>query len=129
MPAPKGRIVARPMVTRACGCVKEFQQFEGDRFSAERLAKFKSSRCPDCAATFVKELRTLAPVPKTQALKQLPAGTQVALTLGDDGNWAGSLAADGTTVELVGTFGAGAPAVVGALAQQWVDAIRRKEDK
>src|SRR5688500_12232492 len=83
---PTGKIVARPMVARACGCVKEFQHYEVDKYRAQRLAKFQKSRCPDCVAKLVEEQRKLAPLPKGEAMKLIPAGTQVSLSLLPDGN-------------------------------------------
>ena len=38
---PKGEIVARPMVVRACGCLQEFQHYAVDKYRAQRLAKFQ----------------------------------------------------------------------------------------
>ena len=119
---PKGKIVARPMVARACGCVKEFQHYEVDKYRAERLAKFQGSRCPECVAKLVEEQRKAAPIPKGEAMKMLPGGTQVSLTLRPDGIWTGTLSAEGADVETVGTVGAGPQAVVVALARLWVSA-------
>src|SRR5436190_23810562 len=98
MTEPSGRIVARPMVARACGHKQEFQHYEVDKYRAQRLAKFQRTRCADCVAKLNEEQRRMAPIPKEEALKQLPAGTQVALTLRVDGTWAGTLAADGRKV-------------------------------
>ena len=120
MTEPSGRIVARPMVARACGHKQEFQHYEVDKYRAQRLAKFQRTRCADCVAKLNEEQRRMAPIPKEEALKQLPAGTQVALTLRVDGTWAGTLAADGRKVETVGVAGAGPQAVVGALARLWL---------
>src|SRR3712207_6570769 len=50
MGVPTGEIVARPMVTRACGCLREFQHYAVDRYRTQRLAKFQSTRCEDCVA-------------------------------------------------------------------------------
>src|SRR5687767_2140998 len=119
---PKGEIVARPMVARACGCVQEFQHYAVDKYRAQRLAKFQGSRCPACVAKLEEEQRRAAPLPKGEALKQLPAGTQVSLTLQPDGAWAGTLAAGGKSVEAAGPAGAGPQAVVVALARQWLSA-------
>ena len=116
---PTGEIVARPMVARACGCVKEFQHYEIDKYRAQRLAKFQQSRCPECVAKLVEEQRLAAPLPRAEALKQLPPGTQVSLILQPDGNWAGTLTAAGKAVKTTGTFGAGPQAVVVALARLW----------
>src|SRR4051812_35837002 len=121
---PKGKIVARPMIARACGCVKEFQHYDVDKYRAQRLAKFQQSRCPECVAKLVAEQQRNAPLPKTEALKSLPPGTQVTLTLQPDGNWAGVLAAGETEVETTGTSLAGPQAVVVALARLWLAAGR-----
>ena len=120
MTEPSGRIVARPMVARACGHKQEFQHYEVDKFRAQRLAKFQRTRCADCVAKLNEEQRRLAPIPKGEALKQLPAGTQVTLTLRADGCWAGALVADGVRVETVGGADSGPQAVAGTLARLWL---------
>lgn len=119
---PTGEIVARPMVARACGCMQEFQHYAVDKYRAQRLAKFQQSRCPACVTRLMEERRQAAPLPKGEALKLLPPGTQVSLNIRPDGSWAGTMSADGTEVEAVGQVGAGPQAVVGALAQLWVAA-------
>lgn len=121
---PKGKIVGRPMVARACGCVKEFQLFEVDKYRAERLAKFQKSRCPECVAKLIKEQRQTTQLPRTEAMKLLPRGTQVSLTLGQDGNWTGTLLANGKQVESTGEPGSGPQALVLALARLWIVADR-----
>jgi hypothetical protein len=121
---PTGAIVARPMVVRACGCEQEFQHYAVDKYRAQRLAKFQKSRCPACVAKLVEEQRRAAPPPKGEALKLLPPGTQVSLTRRPDGSWAGTLAADGASVETAGAAGAGPQAVVVALARLWLAARR-----
>jgi hypothetical protein len=126
MTEPSGRIVARPMVARACGHKQEFQHYEVDKYRAQRLAKFQRTRCADCVANLEDEQRRTAPIPKAEALKQLPAGTQVGLTLREDGSWAGTLAADGVRVETVGVVDAGPQAVVGTLARLWMSASKGK---
>ena len=118
---PKGKIVARPMLVRACGCVKEFQHYEVDKYRAQRQAKFQGSRCPDCVAKLVAEQQKAAPLPRAEALKMLPPGTHVSLTLRPDGNWNGTLTAEGKKIDMVGAAGAGPQAVVVALARQWID--------
>jgi hypothetical protein len=119
---PKGEIVARPMVARACGCVQEFQHYAVDKYRAQRLAKFQKTRCPACVAKLVEEQRQTAPLPKGEALKLLPPGSQVSLTIRPDGSWAGTLAADGVSVETAGLAGAGPLAIVVALARLWLAA-------
>jgi hypothetical protein len=44
----------------------------------------------------------------------------MSLTRRPDGSWAGTLAADGTTVETDGTAGGGPQSVIVALARLWV---------
>src|SRR5271168_5035562 len=109
---PTGEIIARPMVRRACGCEQEFQHYAVDKYRAQRLAKFQGSRCPACVAKLVEEQRLAAPLPKGEALKLLPPGTQVTMTIRPDGSWAGKLSAAGTTVETAGELGAGPQSVV-----------------
>jgi hypothetical protein len=117
---PKGKIVARPMVARACGCLQEFQEYDVDKYRAQRLAKFQQSRCPACVARLVEEQRRAAPLPKGEALKRLPPGTQVTLTLQPDGSWTGTLGTAGKMVEMTGMGDAGPQAVVVALARLWL---------
>jgi hypothetical protein len=119
---PKGEIVARPLVVRACGCAQEFQHYKVDKYRAQRLAKFQGSRCPACVAKLQEEQRRLAEAmpKKGEALMSLPAGTQMSLTRLPDGTWAGTLAAEGTTVEMTGNAGAGVQSVMGALARLWL---------
>src|SRR5215213_7765048 len=101
MTEPSGRIVARPLVARACGHEQEFQHYEVDRYRAQRLAKFQKTRCAGCVAKLNEEQRRAAEAlpKKGEVLRLLPPGTQVALTLRPDGSWAGTLAAGGTRVE------------------------------
>src|SRR5438034_6289966 len=101
MTEPSGKIVARPMVVRACGHEEEFQHYAVDKYRAQRLAKFQQTRCAACAAKLIDEQqRTATALPtKGEALKLLPPGTQVTLTRSVDGSWSGTLSADGTAVE------------------------------
>ena len=121
MTQPAGKIVARPIVTRACGHQQEFQHYEVDKYRAQRLAKFQRTRCPECAAKLVEEQQQAAEAlpRKAEAFKLLPSGTQVVLTRQPDGSWAGTLSADGTTVEVAGVLGAGPQSVLSALARLW----------
>jgi hypothetical protein len=121
MSLPTSKIVARPMVARACGHKQEFQHYEVDKYRAQRLAKFQQTRCADCVAKLNEEQQRMAEaVPKKgEALKSLPAGTQVSLTRQPDGLWIGTLAGGGTTVDAVGAEGAGPQSVVVALARLW----------
>ena len=121
MTEPSGKIVARPMVTRSCGHQQEFQHYEVDKYRPQRLAKFQRTRCADCVAKLNEEQRRA--LPKAEALKLLPPGTQVALTLRPDGSWTGRLTVGGTQVEAAGVVGAGPQAVVGALAQLWASEL------
>src|SRR6059036_1628056 len=105
MTETSGRIVARPMVARACGHKQEFQHYAVDKYRAQRLAKFQRTRCAECTAKLVEEQKRAAEAmpKKGEALQSLPPGTQLSLTRRPDGSWAGTLAADGTAVETEGT--------------------------
>jgi hypothetical protein len=107
------------MVVRACGHEQEFQHYAVDKYRAQRLAKFQASRCPACVAKLQEEERKSLGLPKGEALKALPVGTQVSLTLLEGSTWKGTLVADGKTVETEGPVGAGVQAVVVALARLW----------
>lgn len=122
MAEPKGKIVARPMLVRACGHEQEFQHFEIDKFRAQRQAKFQQTRCADCVAKQVEEeRRQSAALPsKAEVLKSLPAATQITLTRQTDGTWSGSLTAKGKTVNAVGVAGAGPESVIVAMARVWL---------
>jgi hypothetical protein len=122
MTQPSGKIIARPMVVRACGHEQEFQHYEKDRYREQRLAKFRATRCTDCVAKLNAEQKQASGIPKHEALKQLPAGTQLSLTLGGDNSWTGTLSANGITVNAVGIVGAGPQSVAGSLAQLWLEA-------
>lgn len=122
MTEPSGKIVARPLVTRACGHQQEFQHYEVDKYRPQRLAKFQKTRCADCVARLQEEQRQAALLPKAEALKLLPPGTQVTLALRPDGAWAGTLSAGGTRVEAAGVAGAGPQSVLVALARLWASA-------
>src|SRR5712672_1126383 len=104
MTEPSGKIVARPMVVRACGHEQEFQHYAVDKYRAQRLAKFQKTRCADCAAKLIEEQKRAAEAmpKKGEALQSLPPGTQLSLTRRPDGSWAGALTADGTAVEAEG---------------------------
>src|SRR3954447_10338212 len=101
MGVPSGEIVARPMVQRACGCMCEFQHYAVDKYRAQRLAKFQSTRCAECVAKAEEERRQAqAALPgKGEAIQALPPGSQIALARRPDGKWTGKLVSDGTTVE------------------------------
>src|SRR5438128_6979554 len=109
MTEPSGKIVARPMVVRACGHQQEFQHYAVDKYRPQRLAKFQRTRCAECAAKLVEEQQRAAKAlpKKGEAFKSLPPGTQVSLTRQPDGSWAGTLSADGMTVEVAGAVGDG----------------------
>src|SRR5260370_35973493 len=109
MTEPSGKIVARPMVVRACGHQQEFQHYTVDKYRAQRLAKFQQTRCAECVAKLAEEQqRSAEAVPKKgESLKRLPPGTQGSLTRQPDGSWTGTLSADGTKVETAGLPGAG----------------------
>ncbi len=122
MAEPTGKIVARPMVARACGHEQEFQHYAVDKYRAQRLAKFQSTRCADCVAKLNEEQqRSAEAVPtKGEALKGLPAGTKVTLTRQANDSWNGTLTAGGITVDAVGVVGAGPQSVIVAMARLWV---------
>jgi hypothetical protein len=123
MGVPSGPVVARPLVARACGCLKEFQHYAVDKYRAQRLAKFQSTRCEDCVAKLNEQQRqAAATVPKKgEAFKLLPVGSQITMARGPDGVWAGKLTAEGMTVEATGE---GPQGLVSALARFWVVARR-----
>ena len=124
MTEPSGKIVARPMVVRACGHQQEFQYYAVDKYRAQRLAKFQQTRCAGCVAKLAEDQQRLAKAAPTkgEALKSLPPGTQVSLTRRTDGSWSGTLSAAGTTVEVAGTAEAGPQSVIVALAKLWISA-------
>src|SRR4051794_5561368 len=101
MGMPSGEVVARPMVARACGCLREFQHYAKDKFRDQRLARFQQTRCEVCVAKLNEEQkRAAAALPKVgKVFQSLPPGAQVSMTLRPDRTWAGSLAAGGTAVE------------------------------
>jgi hypothetical protein len=122
---PTGKIVARVMLARACGCVQEFQHYEVDKYRPARQAKFQGTRCPACAAKVTEENKQAPAIPKGEVLKQLPPGTRVTLTRAADGSWGGTLCADGTSVQVVGVAreaGPGMQAVGVELARLWITA-------
>lgn len=123
MGVPSGPVVARPMVARACGCLKEFQHYAVDKYRAQRLAKFQSTRCEDCVAKLNEQQRqAAAAIPKKgEAFKLLPVGSQLTMTRRADGVWAGTLSAEGMTVEATGE---GPQGLVSALARFWAMARR-----
>ena len=123
MALPTSAIVSRPMLPRACGCLQEFQVYAVDRYRAQRQAKFQSTRCPACVAKYTEEQRKVDP-PKAEAFALLPAGTQVTLMRGADDNWAGTLTAEGTTVEATGN---GPQVITVSLARKWLLATKPKE--
>jgi hypothetical protein len=120
MGTPSGEIVGRPLVARACGCLREFQEYAVDKYRAQRLAKFRQTRCEVCVAKLNEQQRnSVAGMSKAELFGSLPAGAQLSMTRLPDGTWAGSLAAEGASVEAT----AGLPqelAVV--LARQWLSA-------
>src|SRR6476619_1621843 len=121
MTEPTGKIVARPLVARACGHEQEFQHYAVDKYRAQRLAKFQKTRCEECVAKLNEEQRLAAAnVPKKgEAFKQLPNGTQMTISRRADGTWTGTLTAEGKTVE---ADGEGPQGVSLALARTWLTA-------
>lgn len=119
MAVPTGEVVARPMVARACGCVKEFQHYKVDKYRAQRLAKFQGTRCEDCVAKLNEQQKQAAAVlpKKGEAFQALPAATQITLSRQADGSWGGTLTAEGRSVTGAGESPHG---LTIALARQWV---------
>src|SRR5437667_9987056 len=111
MTQPSGKIVARPMVARACGHEQEFQHYAVDKYRAQRLAKFQQTRCAECAAKLVEEQQKAAQaLPNTgEALKSLPPGTQASPTRQPDGSWSGTPSAAGKTGPAAAVAGPGRP--------------------
>jgi hypothetical protein len=101
--------------------MREFQYYAVDKYRAQRLAKFQKTRCEECVAKLNEEQRLAsANVPKKgEAFKQLPPGTQMAITCRPDGTWTGSLTAEGATVQ---ADGEGPQGVALALARAWLTA-------
>ena len=118
MAIPRGEIIERPMLARACGCLQEFQVYKVDKYVQQRRAKFQSTRCPACVEKYHEDLRKTAP-PKAEAFARLPPGTVVTLTRQPDGSWAGTLAAAGMDVEATES---GPQALTVALARLWLAA-------
>lgn len=119
MGMPSGEVIARPLVARACGCLREFQHYAVDKYRAQRLAKFQKTRCEVCVAKLNEEQRkAAAALPKKgEALHQLPPGTQIVMSRRPDGSWAGTLLAGGKKVEATGD---GPQGLTVTLARQWV---------
>jgi hypothetical protein len=119
MALPSGEVIARPKVARACGCLKEFQHYAVDKYRAQRLAKFQSTRCEDCVGKLNEEQKVAASAlpKKGEAFKMLPPGSEVLMTRKPDGTWTGSLSGGGHVVE--GT-GDGPQGLIVALARFWV---------
>jgi hypothetical protein len=116
MGIPRGEIISRPMLARACGCAQEFQVFKVDKYLEQRRAKFQSTRCPACVAKYHEDQRKTAP-PKSEAFARLPVGTAVNFTRHPDGSWAGTLAAHGASVTATES---GPQALMVALARLWL---------
>ena len=116
MAVPTGEVVARPMVARACGCMREFQHYKVDKYRAQRLAKFQGTRCEDCVAKLNEQQKqAAAALPKKgEAFQALPNGTQVALSRQPDGTWTGTLKGTGESPH----------GLTIALARQWVLEVR-----
>jgi len=119
MAEPTGKIVARPIIARACGCSEEFLHYAMDKYRAQRLAKFQKSRCSVCVAKLNEEQqRSAKALPrKGEAIRSLPPGTQITLTRGPDGAWSGTLTAEGATLK---TSAGGPQGVTVALARLWL---------
>src|SRR5438874_8767891 len=96
MTEPSGKIVARPLVVRACGCEQEFQHYAVDKYRAQRLAKFQKTRCAECVKKLDEEQRKAAAAApsKAEALQGLPTGTTFAATRQANGKWKGTMTID-----------------------------------
>lgn len=123
MSTPSGEIIARPMVARACGCLQEFQHFAVDKYRAQRLAKFQKTRCSVCVAKLNEEQKkAAAALPKKgEAFQLLPNGTKITMSRRPDGTWAGTLTAEGSSVEAIAD---GPQGLSVSLARQWVASKR-----
>ncbi len=101
MGIPTGKIVARPMVKRACGHEQEFQYFEVDKYRQQRLAAFQKSRCAACVAKLNEEQKKAADsMPsRGEVFQLLPVGARITMALENDGLWKGALEAGGVKVE------------------------------
>jgi len=119
MGVPSGEVIARPMVARACGCLREFQHYAVDKYRAQRLAKFQKTRCETCVAKLNEEQKQAAAnIPKKgEAFGRLPNDTVMTIQRRPDGSWTGTLTADGKTVE---ANGEGPQGVSLALARLWL---------
>lgn len=126
MGVPSGKVIATPMVARSCGCMREFQHYEIDRYRTQRLAKFQSTRCEVCVAKLAEEQKKQqASLPKKgEAFSKLPPGTQVTMKRNPDGVWAGTLTVAGKTVEATGE---GPQGLTLALARLWIMGSEAKE--
>lgn len=118
MAVPTGKIIARPMLKRACGCVQEFQHYEVDKYRNQRQAKFQSTRCTECVNKLNEEQKRAAEAmpKKGEALQALPAGAKISLMRNADGKWAGTLQVGENTLEATGE---GAPGLIVNLARRW----------
>lgn len=116
---PKKRVVGRVVVTRLCGCQQEYEHLANDRFGDQKLEKFKKSRCPACAAKFVEEQQRLN-LPKAEAFRRLPQGTEVNMVFGADGQWAATLKAEDRSVQGKGVT---PEAALLAVARLWAAAL------
>src|SRR5579871_5225457 len=125
MGVPSGEVIARPMVARACGCLREFQHYAVDKYRAQRLAKFQKTRCEVCVAKLNDEQKQAsAAMPKRgEAIQALPPGTQIGLARKPDGTWVGALTAEGKKVDATGETPQG---VTVALARAWITATGKK---
>jgi hypothetical protein len=125
MAEPTGKVVARPMIARACGHLQEFQHYAVDKYRAQRQAKFQSTRCTTCVEKHNEEQRqAAAALPKKgEAIESLPKGTQISLVRKPDGNWKGTLNADGIQVDGEGD---GPQGVTVAMARSWLARRRPK---
>jgi hypothetical protein len=105
----------------------EFQHYAVDKYRAQRLAKFQSTRCAECVAKAEEARRQAqAELPgKGEAIQTLPPGTQIFLARRPDGKWTGKLVQEDVTVEALADWPQG---LSGTLARLWAAAKGIKID-
>jgi hypothetical protein len=106
----------------------EFQHYAVDRYRAERLAKFQSTRCPECVAKDEEQQRQAkAELPtKGDTFKELPDGASFTLTRVADGKWKGSLTIGGEVIEGLADSPQGLPLT---LSRRWLLARNKSKAK
>jgi hypothetical protein len=120
---PEFQVVETVMVTRACGCSQEFQHYAADRYQAQRLKKFQSTRCAECVKKADEEQRKAAAAlpSKGEAMQALPAGTTFTMTRQADGSWLGVVTIEDVELEATGDS---PQALAILLARHWLTSRR-----